>query len=286
MLQNLLAERVSIRDLPTILEGISEACGAHPQRHPDHRARARPAGPPDQRHVHQRQRLHPAADAVAGMGAGLRRIAAGTGDERQLAMAPSKLQQFIAAVRAAFERQAQAGETPVLLTSPSIRPYVRSIVERFRPNVGGDLAERDLAAGADQDGRADHLGGRPACALRTFDADSIAQAHGHGARRARQRRDHPVHPDRAARPRRPGGRSDRAARRRAAPRRRACRRACRRAVAEAVPRKPTEPAPASWTTSDEAVGGADREHLRRFWLPWRAGSACQPPAANGRRLRP
>ena len=27
------------------------------------------------------------------------------------------------------------GETPVLLTSPSIRPYVRSIVERFRPTT-------------------------------------------------------------------------------------------------------------------------------------------------------
>ena len=25
------------------------------------------------------------------------------------------------------------GETPVLLTSPWIRPYVRSIIERFRP---------------------------------------------------------------------------------------------------------------------------------------------------------
>ena len=25
------------------------------------------------------------------------------------------------------------GETPVLLTSPAIRPYVRSIVDRFRP---------------------------------------------------------------------------------------------------------------------------------------------------------
>jgi flagellar biosynthesis protein FlhA len=25
------------------------------------------------------------------------------------------------------------GELPVLLTSPAIRPYVRSIVERFRP---------------------------------------------------------------------------------------------------------------------------------------------------------
>ena len=25
------------------------------------------------------------------------------------------------------------GETPVLLTSPRVRPYVRSIIERFRP---------------------------------------------------------------------------------------------------------------------------------------------------------
>ena len=50
---------------------------AHPQRHPDHRARAGPAGPADQRHVHQRQRLHPAADPGAGMGADLRRVAAG-----------------------------------------------------------------------------------------------------------------------------------------------------------------------------------------------------------------
>jgi len=57
----------------------------------------------------------------------------GTGDDRQLSMPPSQLQQFIAALRDTFERQAMMGETPVLLTSPAIRPFVRSIVERFRP---------------------------------------------------------------------------------------------------------------------------------------------------------
>jgi flagellar biosynthesis protein FlhA len=35
-------------------------------------------------------------------------------------------------VRQTFERFAIMGETPVLLTSPGIRPFVRSIVERFR----------------------------------------------------------------------------------------------------------------------------------------------------------
>ena len=57
----------------------------------------------------------------------------GQGDERQLSMAPTRLQEFITAVRQNFERFAMQGETPVLLTSPSVRPYVRSIVDRFRP---------------------------------------------------------------------------------------------------------------------------------------------------------
>ncbi|MEQ9124324.1 MAG: FHIPEP family type III secretion protein, partial [Alphaproteobacteria bacterium] len=57
----------------------------------------------------------------------------GEGEEKQLAMPPSQLQKFIEKVREAFDRHALMGETPVLLTSPAIRPYVRSIVERFRP---------------------------------------------------------------------------------------------------------------------------------------------------------
>ena len=152
MLQNLLAERVSIRDLPTILEGISEACGHSRNVAADHRACPRPAGPPDQRHAHQRRRasfrcitLSPEWEQA------FAEALVGPGDDRQLAMAPSKLQEFIGAVRDTFERQAQTGEAPVLLTSPAIRPYVRSIVERFRPPFGCTLAERDLAESAHQD---------------------------------------------------------------------------------------------------------------------------------------
>ncbi len=59
----------------------------------------------------------------------------GDGEERQLAMAPSQLQNFINAVRDAYEEFVAQGETPVLLTSPGIRPYVRSVVERFRPQT-------------------------------------------------------------------------------------------------------------------------------------------------------
>jgi flagellar biosynthesis protein FlhA len=50
-------------------------------------------------------------------------------------MAPSALQEFIRTVRDTFERVSMTGEVAVLLTSPNIRPYVRSIVERFRANT-------------------------------------------------------------------------------------------------------------------------------------------------------
>jgi len=59
----------------------------------------------------------------------------GQGDDRQLSMPPSQLQEFITSLRNSYERQAMMGEVPVLLTSPGIRPYVRSIVERFRPTT-------------------------------------------------------------------------------------------------------------------------------------------------------
>ncbi len=59
----------------------------------------------------------------------------GDGEEKRLAMAPSKLQEFVMLVRDAFEDAARRGELPVLMTSPMIRPYVRSIVERFRAHT-------------------------------------------------------------------------------------------------------------------------------------------------------
>jgi flagellar biosynthesis protein FlhA len=133
VLQNLLAEGVSIRDLPTILEGISEAC-TYTQN----------VGVITE---HVRTRLaRQISDAACGMGGYIPLIAlspeweqafaealSGTGEERQLSLPPSQLQDFINQVRATLERHAMMGENPVLLTSPQTRPYVRSIVERFRP---------------------------------------------------------------------------------------------------------------------------------------------------------
>ena len=46
-----------------------------------------------------------------------------------------KLQEFVGAVRDQFEEAAKKGELPVLMTSPMNRPFVRSIVERFRAHT-------------------------------------------------------------------------------------------------------------------------------------------------------
>jgi flagellar biosynthesis protein FlhA len=135
VLQALLRERVSIRDLPTILEGIGEAAGSTPTV--------------SQITEHVRDRLsrqlcwaNKGDDGTLALitlspdwEASFADALIGQGDDRQLALAPSRLQDFIRLVRENFERAGQAGDMPVLLTGPVIRPYVRSIVERFRPQT-------------------------------------------------------------------------------------------------------------------------------------------------------
>ena len=132
VLQTLLAERVSIRDLSAILEGIAEAVG-HTKNalYITEHVRARLA----------RQLCHanlspggylPILAMSPAWEQAFAELIIGQGEDRQLAMAPSQLQQFITSVRDRFEDSSQKNEVPVLLTSPQIRPFVRSIVERFR----------------------------------------------------------------------------------------------------------------------------------------------------------
>ncbi|HEV2563279.1 MAG TPA: flagellar biosynthesis protein FlhA [Rhizomicrobium sp.] len=132
VLQTLLAERVSIRDLPAILEGIAEAVG-HTKNslYITEHVRARLARQLCHQHMAPGGYLPLIALSPAWEQAFADSII-GQGEDRQLAMAPSHLQQFITTVRERFDEAGQKGDVPVLLTSPQIRPFVRSIVERFR----------------------------------------------------------------------------------------------------------------------------------------------------------
>ncbi len=132
ILQNLLGEYISIRDINTILEAISEA--------------SRITQSVSMITEHVRTRLARQISHMCTNPDGYIPILAlspqweqqfiealaGEGDERNLNLAPSKIQEFITTVRTQFEQQNMQGEMPVLLTSPAIRPYVRSIVSRFR----------------------------------------------------------------------------------------------------------------------------------------------------------
>src|SRR5262249_7623500 len=132
VLQILLAERVSIRDLATILEGIADAISftANPAVLAEH-VRARLARQICAQYTTPAGHL-PLIALSAKWEQAFAESIVGQGDERPLAMQPSRLTEFITLVRERFEEAAKNGEAPVLVTSAAARPFVRGIVERFR----------------------------------------------------------------------------------------------------------------------------------------------------------
>jgi flagellar biosynthesis protein FlhA len=132
VLQLLLNERISIRDLSTILEGVADALAfsRNPSTIVEH-VRARLA-----RQICAQNTSYNGYLPLIALSAKWEQAFAesiiGTGEDRSLAMQPSRLSEFMTTVRDRFEQAAREGEAPVLVTSASIRPFVRSLVERFR----------------------------------------------------------------------------------------------------------------------------------------------------------
>jgi len=132
ILQLLLTERVSIRDLSTILEGIADAISftRNPAMLSEH-VRARLARQICAQYTSPGGYL-PLIALTARWEQAFAESIVGQGDDRGLAMQPSRLTEFINLIRERFEEAARAGEAPVLVTSANIRPFVRGVVERFR----------------------------------------------------------------------------------------------------------------------------------------------------------
>ncbi len=136
VLRSLLNERVSIRDLSAIMEGMADASGAtrsvmlmvehvrqrlgrqvcHQSQHTDGKLYLITLTPRWEQNFNEALR--------------------GDGEEKQLAIPPSQLHEFMGVIREKFNQVAQDnGVTAVLCVSPLLRPYVRSIIERFRPQT-------------------------------------------------------------------------------------------------------------------------------------------------------
>ena len=132
VLQGLLAERVSIRDLPTILEGITEACGggaraiqailAHVRIRLARQISMANTGP---------HGYIPALPLSADWEAAFAEAIVPNGDDRQLAIAPSVLREFVQRLKDSIE--AVGSESPVVICSSQIRPHIRMVVERSMP---------------------------------------------------------------------------------------------------------------------------------------------------------
>jgi flagellar biosynthesis protein FlhA len=135
VLQLLLSERVSIRDLGAILEAISEIAGAvrDPRLVMEH-VRSRLGRQICAQHTAPQGHLPIVTLSPAWEDAFAQSIV-GDGESRHLAMQPSRLQEFVLTLRDTFEQAAREGEIPVLVTSSMARMHVRAIVERFRPTT-------------------------------------------------------------------------------------------------------------------------------------------------------
>jgi len=136
VLQSLLTEKVSIRNLPQILEAVTEATAWT-------------------RNItmiteHVRTRLgKQISTAVTGddgyvpviaLSAGwekifLESIQADQNGERNFAMAPTAVQEFITTARAVLAKNKDNEAMPVILCSGEARPFVRSLLERAAPNT-------------------------------------------------------------------------------------------------------------------------------------------------------
>lgn len=134
VLQNLLSEMVSIRDLPSILESIADAAKANKNLvNITESVRAHLCRQICHHNTNREGFIPIIALSPEWEQAFIDNLVDdGTGG-RQLSMQPSKLQDFVERVKKSFDEQATKGHLPVLLTSSYTRPYVRSVIQRFRP---------------------------------------------------------------------------------------------------------------------------------------------------------
>lgn len=133
VLQALLAERISIRNLSMIIEAVAEASATSKNiRTVIEHARSKLA-----KQICQSLKDSQGYVPVINLGGDWERelatsISKANGEETFL-MSPSRVQEFVLAVRKEIQKFSSADEWPAILVSPQARPYVRSILERVSP---------------------------------------------------------------------------------------------------------------------------------------------------------
>lgn len=136
VLHNLLAESISVRDLPSILEATADSVRSG--------SKSVTAITEQVRMRLSRQICHEYTNGdgyipVITMSQNWENIFAESimqdGEEQQLVMQPTQMQDFVNKIKKIYDEQAQRGYIPILMTSAQARPFVRSMLERFRPST-------------------------------------------------------------------------------------------------------------------------------------------------------
>ena len=135
ILQHLLSESVSIKDLPCILEAISEIANTTTNitKMVEH-IRARLSRQICYSLLNE-EGFIPLLILSPSWEQTFVESLVGEDNNKHLAMQPSKLHEFVERVNAELNRVAISKVIPALLTPPMLRPFVRSVIERFRPSL-------------------------------------------------------------------------------------------------------------------------------------------------------
>jgi flagellar biosynthesis protein FlhA len=136
VLQMLLTERISIRDMSTILEAVQEACAigsksvglivSHVRTRLSRQISESLTGPAG---------YIPVVVLSAEWEDTLANALVGPPEDRQLALGPEKLRGFLDRLRMIVDQAVQGGDTPAIMTGMHTRSHVHSIVDRIRMSV-------------------------------------------------------------------------------------------------------------------------------------------------------
>jgi flagellar biosynthesis protein FlhA len=136
ILTNLISERISIRDLPTILESVAEACSFSKnvltitEYVRQRLSRSISTDCCDENNVLNYVTLPSVTEKMIIDGL------VSDGEVKNIQLSPQEISGFLATLTTALDTLLRKrGIKPVLLVNPLIRPYVRMIVERSRPSL-------------------------------------------------------------------------------------------------------------------------------------------------------
>lgn len=135
VLQNLLSERLSIRNLPLIVESIAESTGwtKNVTLITEH-VRGKLAPQICQQLVDE-DGFVPIITISPEWDKELMESVVNDGEDRRFTMSPHRVQNFITAARKVIQESANKDEWPALIVNPDARPYVRAMLERISPNT-------------------------------------------------------------------------------------------------------------------------------------------------------